>query len=235
MPHWPPEVDQMTDSSLSENRSAAASTDADADAGAATDTGRAEAFSDGVFAIAVTLLVLELRVPRDVEAGRLWHELARDWPSLSGYLVSFFVIGIMWVNHHAMFRLIVRIDRVGLFLNLLLLLFTAAIPFTTALIAEYLNVGGANAHVAAAVYSATLLCCAVVFTAMWVHAVRGGRLVATRLSPAEERASIFRYGVGVLIYAFTVALSFLSAPLTLGVQLLIALYYCFDQLMLGRD
>jgi len=112
------------------------------------ETSRIEAFSDGVFAIAITLLVLTLQVP-DVHGG-LWHALLDEWPQFAGYLTSFAIIGIMWVNHHSMFRMIVRSDRILLFLNLLLLLWTALLPFPTNLIARYLGDGGADAAVAEA-------------------------------------------------------------------------------------
>ena len=111
-----------------------------------------------------------------------------------------------------------------------LLMFIALLPFSTALMSRYLDAGNRNAHVAAAVYSANLLAAAIAFSLLWLYAVRGGRLIAVAMTPAEERVAIIRYGIGVLIYAATVALAFVSAPLTLAVQLLIALYYCFDQL-----
>ena len=115
-------------------------------------TSRLEAFSDGVFAIAITLLVLELHVPETGDRS-LARALAHEWPQFAAYLTSFLIIGIMWVNHHSMFREITRVDRPLLFLNLLLLLWTALLPFPTELIARYLRAGGADAHVAAAVYS----------------------------------------------------------------------------------
>ncbi|PZS26966.1 MAG: DUF1211 domain-containing protein [Pseudonocardiales bacterium] len=197
-------------------------------------TGRVEAFSDGVFAIAITLLVLELRVPEGGTAGALWHTLYHDWPSFAAYVTSFFVIGIMWVNHHAMFRQFVRADRMLLFLNLLLLLWTALLPFSTALLARYLDAGGIDSHVAAALYSANLLLAAIAYTAVWWHAVRGGRLLAAPLSRAVERSVRLRFGAGTLVYAVTVALAFVSAPLVLVVQFVVALYYCFDQVASSR-
>jgi uncharacterized membrane protein len=192
-------------------------------------TSRLEAFSDGVFAIAITLLVLELKVPEGVTGGHLWATLVEEWPSFAAYLTSFFVIGNMWVNHHAMFRQFVRVDRALLFLNLLLLLWTALLPFPTALLARYLDAGGADSHVAAALYGANLLLAAIAFSAIWAYAVRGGRLVAAPLPAAEERRALVRFGAGTLVYAATVGLAFVSAPLTLAVQFLVALYYCFDQ------
>jgi uncharacterized membrane protein len=140
----------------------------------------------------------------------------------------------MWVNHHAIFRQFVRADRVLLFLNLLLLLWMALLPFPTALLARYLDAGPRDSHVAAAIYSANLLLAAIAFSAIWTYAVRGGRLLAAPLDRAVERRALVRFGVGTLVYAATVALAFVSAPLTLAVQFLVALYYCFDQAVTTR-
>lgn len=194
------------------------------------ETSRIEAFSDGVFAIAITLLVLELKAPAaDVARGALWAHLREEWPQFGAYLTSFAIIGVMWVNHHSMFTQIVRADRGLMFLNLLLLLWTALLPFPTALVSQYLGRGGADAHVAAAVYSANLTLAAIAFSLIWVYAVRGGRLLARPMSRGAERASILRFSVGTFVYAATIALSFVSAPVTLAVQFLIALYYAFEQ------
>src|SRR4051794_16540991 len=99
------------------------------------DTLRLQAFSDGVFAIAITLLVLELHAP--TSSHGLWSGLVDEWPQFAAYLTSFLVIGIMWVNHHSMFKQFARSDRVLLFLNLLLLLWTALLPFPTSLVAAH--------------------------------------------------------------------------------------------------
>src|SRR5579875_2666259 len=105
-----------------------------------TRTGRVEAFSDGVFAIAITLLVLDLAVPPLEESRQegLWAALGHEWPSYLAYLVSFFVVGIIWINHHTMLTLVDQVDRVVLFANLVLLLFVSVIPFPTRLLADYL-------------------------------------------------------------------------------------------------
>jgi uncharacterized membrane protein len=191
------------------------------------DTGRLEAFSDGVFAIAITLLVLEIRPPR-TENG-LWQGLVNEWPSFAAYITSFFIIGIMWVNHHSMFRSIVRADRVLLFLNLLLLLWMTLIPFPTGLVAEHLRAGGSDAAVAEAVYSANLTLAAIAFSLIWMHAVRGGRLIAVPLGRREEWRSIWRFSVGTFLYAATIGISFASADAALAVQFALALYYVFEQ------
>ena len=103
------------------------------------DRSRLEAFSDGVFAVAITLLVLNLTVAGPGH-GALTHQLGSHWPSFAAYLISFFVIGIIWVNHHALVRTILVVDRLLLFLNLVLLLWVVLIPFATGLVAEYMSV-----------------------------------------------------------------------------------------------
>jgi uncharacterized membrane protein len=196
---------------------------------ARADTTRLEAFSDGVFAIAITLLVLELRVPPH-EPGQLWHELVGEWPQFAAYLSSFFVIGIMWVNHHSMFKQIRRTDRSLLFLNLLLLLWTALLPFPTGLIARTLGDGGSDAKVAEAVYGANLTLAAIAFSLIWTYAVRNRRLIDHEMTPQQERASIARFSAGTIVYATTIGIAFVSPGLALAVQFALALYYLFEQL-----
>ena len=191
-------------------------------------TTRLEAFSDGVFAIAITLLIIEVRVPH-AKAGQLGADLANQWPSYAAYVVSFVIIGIIWVNHHDIFGRIVTVDRTLLFLNLLLLLWTALLPFPTNMFAEYLRDDTIDAHVAAAVYSTNLTLAAIAFSLIWWHVLRS-HLVDHNLTPSEQRASVLRYSIGTLFYAACIGLSFISAPLTLLVQFVLALYYGFEQL-----
>src|SRR5919198_5010225 len=122
-------------------------------------TNRLEAFSDGVFAVAITLLVLEIAVPTGDD---LWRQLKDEWPSFAAFAVSFWVIGIIWVNHHGVIDHLKRADRGVLYLNLLMLMSVVFIPFSTALMAEHLK-SGADENVAAAVYAAA-------FTAMAITA-----------------------------------------------------------------
>lgn len=194
--------------------------------------GRLEAFSDGVFAIAITLLVLDLTVPKGQPDGGLWAALGREWPSYFAYLVSFLVIGIMWVNHHAVFEKVRTVDRAVLFANLLLLLFTSAIPFPTRLVAEYLT-SRADARVAMAVYSATMLASGLSYGTLWLVITRDAGILAPHLDRAAERAAIRRFGLGNVAYLATVGLSFLNPVATLAVHGAIAAYYCFDQLRTG--
>ena len=138
-------------------------------------TARLEAFSDGVFAIAITLLVLEVPVP-EAESGRLAEALLHQWPSYASYVVSFLIIGIIWVNHRAMFEQIRRIDRMVLFLNLLLLLCVAFVPFPTGLLADYIHAGH-DQGVAALVYSGTMTAMGFAFSSIWIYARAGKRLL----------------------------------------------------------
>ncbi len=197
-----------------------------------TDSKRMEAFSDGVMAIAITLLVLDLVVPaRDQLHGRsLLSALGAEWPSYLAYVVSFLVIGIIWVNHHAMFTRVRRVDRWVLFANLALLLVVSAIPFPTRLLAEYLTAPGPDSHIAAAVYSATMLVMSLACSGLWLAVTRDAALLHEDVDPAASRAAIRRFGAGTVVYAATIGLSFVNAVLTLVVHGLIALYYCFDQL-----
>src|SRR5438445_8886369 len=146
------------------------------------ENGRLEGFSDGVFAVAITLLALDLVVAGPGH-GSLAHQLGDRWPRFAAYVVSFFTIGITWVNHHVLFRSFARVDRALLFLNLVLLLFVVAIPFATSTMATYLRTEGGDAHLAAALYAAVLEGMGLSFAAIFLWSLRGGRLHEP-LSPA---------------------------------------------------
>ncbi|MEU2711723.1 TMEM175 family protein [Streptomyces sp. NPDC007205] len=192
------------------------------------ESGRVEAFSDGVFAIAITLLVLDIKVPRTGDHGGLWYAIGAQWPSYAAYVVSFLVIGIMWVNHHQLFSYVSRVDRPLMFLNLMVLMVVAVVPWPTAMLAEYLREGTAS-HAAAAVYSLVMVAMALAFQALWWHLTRTGHLFDARVDTAAARATRARFALGSLGYPLTVGLAFVSAPLTLAAHGLLALYYGFNQ------
>ena len=121
------------------------------------DRSRLEAFSDGVFAVAITLLALNLTVEGPGHGVPLQHQLWTHRWSFAAYLLSFFIIGIIWVNHHVLIRSIALVDRTLLFLNLVLLLFVVLIPFSTSTVAQYLPVPGPDVKVAMVLYSAVFL------------------------------------------------------------------------------
>jgi uncharacterized membrane protein len=187
-------------------------------------TSRIEAFSDGVFAIAITLLVLEIHVPEDPENG-LGQALLDQWPAYASYVVSFFIIGIIWVNHRAVFDHLQRVDRPLLFLNLLLLLWVALLPWPTNLIATYMEHGGADERVAAVVYSGTMAAMGVSFGALWTYASRHGRLLGETLSPSEIRRLTRRFTLGTPIYVLSMLVALVSAPACLALNALLAVYY----------
>jgi uncharacterized membrane protein len=158
---------------------------------------RLEAFSDGVFAIAITLLVLNLTVPR-AASGHLLERLTSQWPSYVAYLVSFLVIGIVWVNHHRLCTFLESVDRPLLYLNLTLLLFNSMLPFPAALLAEY--AGTADAVVATALYGIWAGFGAAVFVAMWLYLLRHPRLVQPERRHLV-RAALRRSSVGPVAFA----------------------------------
>jgi uncharacterized membrane protein len=185
--------------------------------------GRLEAFSDGVFAIAITLLVLEIPVP-EVEHGGLDDALLHQWPVYAAYVVSFATIGIIWINHHGVMGYVRRVDRGLLLLNLLLLMWVTLIPWPTNLLAEYMRANGADQRAAALVYALTMTLMGATFGMLWLYIVRREHL-ATRLPPGELRLRTRRFVIGTPIYALSIAMALVSAPACLAVNALLAVFY----------
>jgi uncharacterized membrane protein len=190
---------------------------------------RLEAFSDGVLAIAITLLVIEIHPPELHQGERLADALWAQWPSYVAYLVSFLTIGVIWLNHHRVFTQVARVDGPLLVLNLHLLLWTGLIPFPTAVVAEHLRDGGEAARTASALYCGVLLLTSVAFGALFAWVTRDDRLLGRRPPPEVIRAARRRFLLGLVVYAVALALSWVSPPLGLGLCGLMALYYAFDQ------
>lgn len=196
------------------------------------NTSRTETFSDGVFAIAATLLVLELKVPH-VGTGGLAGELLDRWPSYATYVVSFMTIGIIWVNHHAVLERIRVVNRPFLFLNLVFLMAVAVIPFPTALLADYLREGH-DERLAAAVYGGIMTVMGVSFGITWAYAVIGG-LLRDNVDPDLARRSLWVFALGNPLYLLAIGASLLSAGLGLAIYALLALFYMFDVLPRLQD
>lgn len=194
---------------------------------AAAGTGRLEAFSDGVLAVAITLLVLDLHADADDPAG-LAHQLAAEWPSFAAYVLSFFIIGVIWVNHHALFALAADADRRLMFYNLLLLMWVTTIPFTTATLAGYLRAGGTDARLAVLLYGASTEGMAISFTLILRHLIRAGLLLRP-VSAAEGRRAIRRFGVGSVLYPIVTAVGLLSPPLMLVLYAGMTGFYILEQ------
>lgn len=188
---------------------------------------RLEAFSDGVFAVAITLLALDLAVAGPGH-GPLLRQLADHWPSFVAYLISFFTIGIIWVNHHALIADLAVVDRALLYLNLVLLLFVVVIPFATATMAEYLTRGGQDARVAMALYAAAFAGLGLSFGGIFEWTLRPGR----RQRPVPERArwtARLRFGIGSILYLAAIPVAFLSPPVALSIIGAVAVYYIFER------
>jgi uncharacterized membrane protein len=169
------------------------------------ETARLEAFSDGVFAIAITLLVLEIGLPGG--SATLSHKLADAWPSYLGYAISFVTIGIMWANHHAIFRLIGPATHGLIVGNLVLLLTVAFLPFPTAVLADHLRHAGPDQRTAAVFYSGTFILIAIGFQALWQVASRGNRLILPGCEAAAARISrSYRWGVPSYVLSTLLAL-----------------------------
>jgi len=174
------------------------------------ESGRLEAFSDGVFAVAITLLALNLAVPGPGH-GPLARQLVGHWPSFAAYVICFLTIGIIWVNHHTLFKNFAKIDRTLLFLNLLLLFFVVAIPFATATVAAYLGRGGADASLAAAIFQGVFEGMSLSFGLVFWWSIRREHLKIARTT-AGARPAIIRFGIGNVAYVVAIGIAFLSAP-----------------------
>ena len=185
------------------------------------DPARLEAFSDGVMAIAITLLILDVHVTQH-DGQSLAQALREALPEILAYAVSFLQIGIIWANHHALFRLIQRVDQVLLLANLLLLACVSFLPLPTQLIAEHTH--GSDARTAVLLYGATLAGCAFSFNVIWHYANRQ-ELMLPGLSPLFHRDLTVRYRVGLASYAVAALLALLLPWLSLALTVVLALVF----------
>ena len=189
-------------------------------------TSRLETFSDGVFAIVITLLVLDLHVPGSaaVPPGGLGGALVGQWPNYVAFVISFLLVGVVWVNHHTMFHFIRRTDHTLIVLNLLLLLCVAVIPFSAAVLAEYIEAAPVDQRVGAQVYAGVLVIGGVFFNLLWWYPVRAGLCA----SP-EEAAELYGIGrhwaLGPLLYAVALVLCWVSVPLSLALYGALILWF----------
>src|SRR5262245_19188997 len=189
-------------------------------------TTRLEAFSDGVYAIAITLLILEIKVPplARIESAGLWRTLAAQWPSFLAYALSFAIIGIMWSNHHNVFRYIARTDQMLILLNSALMFCTAFLPFPTAVLADCLESPAVRSQ-ATVFYGLTLTVTAIFYNALWLYAVTKRRLVAPETDQALLDAVTREFRWGPVVYAAATALAFVSAAASLSLHGLAAVIY----------
>ncbi len=188
-------------------------------------TSRLEAFSDGVIAVAITLLVLDITVPTLKSGQTLGHALARNWPHYAAYVVSFITIGIIWVNHHAMISRLRRVDRTILLLNLLLLMSIGLLPFATALMAAYLK-GSEGENLAAGLYAGAFLFMAITFASLNRHILLVKAHLLSPELPEETRRRILRRSVsGLIPYVVATAFAAVSPYVTLVICAAIAAFY----------
>jgi uncharacterized membrane protein len=195
---------------------------------------RLESFSDGVFAVAITVLVFDLLpIGKNADDAKgLTHALLSAWPQYAAYGISFLTIGIMWLNHHTMAAHLRQVDRWLLLLNLLLLTGVVALPFPTALVADYLNHGTPGAaKVATVTYGLVMIAISIAFDSMWLYLTshqatlaRGGRLELPRHARLRFTSGLWGYVAGVLAAAFW------SAAAGLVIYALLAVYYVFENL-----
>ena len=191
--------------------------------------GRVEAFSDGVFAVAITILVFNVRAP-NVPSGQLWHALGAQWPTYAAYVASFMTIGIMWINHHAMFERIARVDRPLLMLNLLLLMAIVLVPFPTQMMGDFIPRGGADARAAATVYGALGVTIAIFYGLLWTYALTHPILLIPQLDAAAALGASWRFLFGFVMYLACIPLAQVSPIAVVFLLAAAAIYYAFERL-----
>ena len=192
-----------------------------------------EAFSDGVFAIAATLLVLEFSVDTGRNADPLGDQLLHLWPSYLAYLTSFITIGIIWMNHHHAVSMMGRTDRTFLFINNLLLMTVAFLPFPTKLVAQFLQSDGEKA--AALAYAATFVLMAVIYNTWWRYASGGRRLIAEGVPDSALHAVSRAFNPGVPMYGAVFIIAFFSPLASVLLTFAIAAFYLPSAALFDRS
>jgi uncharacterized membrane protein len=196
------------------------------------ETGRVEAFSDGVFAIAITLLILAVGIEQSIAHGGVEHVLLHLWPAYIAYAVSFLTVGIMWVNHHQIFRHFRRVDRPLLLLNILLLMCISFTPFPTRVVADHAT-NEADRQSAAVLYGLTMTLTAICFFAVWYYGSR--RLLRPDTDMREVSGITRSYLPGAPTYALATAIAFINSIASLIIFGAIAIFYAISSSFFGRD
>jgi uncharacterized membrane protein len=197
------------------------------------ETSRVEAFSDGVFAIAITLLILAVGFEQGIAKGDVKQQLLNElWPAYIAYAVSFLTVGIMWVNHHQIFRHFERVDRPLLLLNILLLMCISFTPFPTRVVAEHAK-SGADREAAAVLYGTTMTLTAICFFSVWMY---GSRRLLRADADLREVSGITRsYLPGTPMYAAATLVAFVSAVASLIIFGTLAVFYAISSSFLCRE
>jgi uncharacterized membrane protein len=187
------------------------------------DTARLETFADGVMAIAITLLILEVDVPH-VPGASLAHALARQWPSYAGFVVSFLTIGIIWVNHHHMFKLIRRTNHTFLMVNVVFLLTICVLPWPTAVVADFLR-DPEGRTVATALYGGVMTAIAIMFNVVWRYAGTNHRLLVPGISDEALGKMNRDYLAGPIVYGAATIIAFFQPYISLGIFAALCVYW----------
>ena len=186
--------------------------------------GRLEAFSDGVLAIVITLLILEIHIPGQGQDD-LAAQLGEQWPEYVGFLLSFITVGIVWLNHHAVINLLHRTNHTLQTLNLLLLLPLTVLPWPTALLAEYAGGTGGQQRLVVAVYGVTITLMAFAFNVLWRYVVRHPELWKPEVTRPMLEVRNRRFNAGPLIYPLATVVGLLNAYLFLALMLALGALY----------
>lgn len=204
------------------------------------ETGRLEAFSDGVFAVAITLLVLNIKLPGlDVSPvqlysdTQLWTKLNDEWPMLAAYVTSFATIGVMWLNHHKLFVHIKHTNTVLMLINLLLLLIIVFIPVPTALLAAYLV--RPDLHTAAILYSFTSLMMATCFNLLWRYASYQNRLLGKNVNSHLVAAISRQYLFGPLLYLIIFGVAWINTPACIILSFILAIFFALPGRSIAKE
>jgi TMEM175 potassium channel family protein len=196
------------------------------------ETSRMEAFSDGVFGIALTLLILGIKIPQ-VSGGDLRMQLLRQWPAYLSYAIAFAFIGIMWINHHRLFSHIHRCDNWLLVFNLLLLFGVTTVPFPTAVLATHLGHPGQTTAVI--LFDGTFVFIAIFFNLLWRHASSAKRQL---LSPQVDHAAVKKitaqYAIGPFAYLICLLLAWVSVPASMFLNFALAGFFLTPPTALER-
>jgi uncharacterized membrane protein len=196
-------------------------------------TTRLETFADGVFAIAATLLILNVDAQVGEGSGEIGHRLLAIWPSYIAYATSFVTIGIIWSSHHTVMGQLGRVDRTFLMLNVLLLLCVAFIPFPTRLVAEHLR-DRHDLQPAALAYGATMTVMSVCYITLWLYATRRGRLLHDDYDPRTVSGITRSYVSGMPLYLTATLLALASPVASVALFAAIALFYVVESSIFGR-
>jgi uncharacterized membrane protein len=184
---------------------------------------RVEALTDGVFAVAMTLLVLDIKVPElqpPLDISQLSGRLLDLWPKFLSYMISFVILGVYWVGHHFQLSFIRKVDRPLLWINLLFLLWVVLVPFSTALLSEY-----PMTQIAITVYGLNLIAIGVTLAGHWWYATVETRHVDADIHPALVRGALLRTLMAPSVYVVAIAVSFVRPELSLFLYALVPVLY----------